>query len=197
MPRPSRIHEQRRELLPVVADVFAELGYRGTTTRILAKRCGVEQMILYRLWDGKRAMFSAAIDFLFERRMGEVADVLKGRRSGKGVEDRLIDHFAGHMKAGGLYRLVFAALAEADNPGVRAAMERMYRNFQGFVEGHVRARRGRKPGRGAPPAQDTAWAIMGLATMLNILTHLNMTTSGERRRVFSRVVRYLLGGPRG
>lgn len=41
MPRPSRLPEKRRELLPTVARAFAELGYRRATTAELARRCGV------------------------------------------------------------------------------------------------------------------------------------------------------------
>src|SRR5438132_3322579 len=67
MARPSQTSQKRRELLPVVARAFAELGYRRTTTADLARRCGVRENILYRLWPDKRAMFIASIEYVFER----------------------------------------------------------------------------------------------------------------------------------
>ena len=36
MPRPSQIDEQRKRLLPIVCEVFSELGYHRTTTAELA-----------------------------------------------------------------------------------------------------------------------------------------------------------------
>ena len=50
MPRPNQSDQRRRELLPVVTDAFAELGYRRTSTAELAERCNVRVNILYRLW---------------------------------------------------------------------------------------------------------------------------------------------------
>ena len=49
MARPSQSPEKIKELLPVVARAFAELGYRRTTTADLARRCGVRENVLYRL----------------------------------------------------------------------------------------------------------------------------------------------------
>jgi AcrR family transcriptional regulator len=66
MPRPSQISRKRQELLPIVARAFAELGYRRATTAELARRCGVPQNILYRIWPDKKAMFIAAIDYVYE-----------------------------------------------------------------------------------------------------------------------------------
>ena len=37
MPRPSRQDERRREVLPILAQAFAELGYRKAPTAELAK----------------------------------------------------------------------------------------------------------------------------------------------------------------
>jgi len=70
MARPSQITEKRREMLPIVARVFAELGYRRTTTAELAQRCGVQENILYRLWPDKKAMFIAAIGYVYDLSVG-------------------------------------------------------------------------------------------------------------------------------
>ena len=66
MPRRNQTNEKRRELLPIVARAFAERGYRRTTTAELAERCGVQENILYRLWPDKKAMFIAAIGYVYD-----------------------------------------------------------------------------------------------------------------------------------
>ena len=81
MPRPSQSNEKRRQLLPVVARTFAELGYRRVTTAELAKRCNVRENILYRLWPDKKAMFVAAIDYGNSAGCRTIA--LSGRDRGK------------------------------------------------------------------------------------------------------------------
>ena len=67
MPRISQIDEKRKELLPIVAQTFAELGYRRATTAELALRCEVRENILYRIWSDKKAMFIASIDYVYEQ----------------------------------------------------------------------------------------------------------------------------------
>ena len=41
-----RIEQRRRELAPLLARAFAELGYRRATTAELAVRCGVQEKAL-------------------------------------------------------------------------------------------------------------------------------------------------------
>ena len=41
MPRPNQTAQRRKQLLPVIARAFAELGYRRATTAELAQRCKV------------------------------------------------------------------------------------------------------------------------------------------------------------
>src|SRR5262245_36518789 len=66
MPRPSQVNEKRRELIPIIARAFVELGYRRASTAELASRCKVRENILYRLWPDKKTMFIAAINYVYE-----------------------------------------------------------------------------------------------------------------------------------
>ena len=43
-----------------------DLGYRRATTAELARCCVVQENTLYRLWPDKRAMFIAALDFVYQ-----------------------------------------------------------------------------------------------------------------------------------
>ena len=84
MARPSQIDEQRKRLLPLVCQVFSELGYHRTTTAELAQRCGVRENILYRLWRDKKAMFLAAITDIFQTRSEQWAEILAERPTSEG-----------------------------------------------------------------------------------------------------------------
>jgi len=84
MARPSRIAEKRRELLPIVARAFSELGYRRATTAELARRCGVRENILYRIWADKKAMFIEAISYVYELAAG--IWIAQARKSPPGSE---------------------------------------------------------------------------------------------------------------
>lgn len=49
MAYPSKIEQRRKEFMPKVAAAFIELGYRGTTSAQLARRCGVRENVRYRV----------------------------------------------------------------------------------------------------------------------------------------------------
>ncbi|HZL99142.1 MAG TPA: TetR/AcrR family transcriptional regulator, partial [Planctomycetota bacterium] len=174
MPRHSRIAEKRRELLPIVATAFAELGYRRASTAELARRCRVQELILYRLWRDKKAMFLAAIEHVFERSLSAWTVQLARRPAGQDALAALIEYEAGHHGEHGLYRIVFAGLGECDDPDVRAALRGMYSRFHRFVVGQIDGRpagRGRRDAR-ALDAAEAAWALVGLGTVTSIVREL-------------------------
>ena len=164
MPRPSQIDDRRKELLPVVAKAFSELGYRRATTAELAERCDVRETILYRLWDDKRAMFLAAIDGLYERRMTEFRKALRKPRGNGSDMERMIDHVTELLGKDDLYRIIFAGLAENDDPEIQRALKRMYKNYHGVIEEHIADHRADASRSGIPNDADSAWAIIGLVT---------------------------------
>ena len=137
MPRPNQTDEQRKKLLPIVCQVFSELGYRRTTTADLAERCGVRENILYRLWPDKKAMFLAAIDDIFQRRAEMWGRLLADNTAVDRVAERLVRYEAKHQGEFGFYRVVFTALAETDDADIRSALTGMYRRFQQLVKRHV------------------------------------------------------------
>ncbi|MHB1033040.1 MAG: TetR/AcrR family transcriptional regulator [Pirellulales bacterium] len=195
MPRPNQTDQQRKKLLPIVCQVFSELGYRRATTAELAARCGVRENILYRLWPDKKAIFVAAIDDLFHRR-GEVwADLIARQPDPEQATKRLVAYEARHQGEFGFYRVVFTALAETDDPEIRDALVRMYRGFHDLVKRQVEVGRGKGTRKlSALPADAAAWALIGLATVSNISRLLELLTPRKREQVFAAIAEYLVEG---
>ncbi|MFO0895633.1 MAG: helix-turn-helix domain-containing protein [Phycisphaerales bacterium] len=207
MPRPSQLAEKRRALLPTVAKAFSELGYRRATTGELAARCGVGENILYRLWPDKKAMFIAAIGYVYDLSAESWLRVLSRPDGERSTASRLLAHEADAMGTQGHHRIVFAGLNETDDPEIRAALAGMYQRYQSFVRDQVmthrqhqgrerpsRARSARPaPARAASEdATARAWAVIGLATVANITRELGLLDDASRRRVMARMGNLLL-----
>ncbi|WP_107097952.1 TetR/AcrR family transcriptional regulator [Streptomyces atriruber] len=78
--------EERRESVIRAAMVeFARGGYNGTSTEVIAKRVGVSQPYLFRLFPGKRAIFLAAS----ERCCQEVTEVFRQASEGLDGQEAL------------------------------------------------------------------------------------------------------------
>ena len=54
--------DRRKAIVDTAAQLFAEVGFRGGTTRELAKRVGVTEPVLYEHFQTKRDLYAAIID---------------------------------------------------------------------------------------------------------------------------------------
>jgi AcrR family transcriptional regulator len=192
MARPNLTAEKRVALMPIVARAFAELGYRRTTTAELARRCAVQENILYRLWPDKKSMFVAAIEYVYELSEQTWRNLLTDDDSGETAAHRLLKYEAAHHGEFGHYRIVFAGLSETDDPDIRSALSRMYARFQQFIGQQIAAHR-EDPRSASPSPELLAWAVVGVGTVANIVRELGLTTERERRDLIDQVGRFLLG----
>ena len=193
MGRPNQSEARREAFLPIVAIAFSELGYRRTTTAELARRCDVQETVLYRLWPDKRAMFVAAVEYVYQASEAAWEELLaQPDPKGRSAAERLIDHEAEHLGEFGLHRIVFAGLSESDDEEIRDAMRAMYRRFQRFILRHVKEHR---ESAGANDAGQAAWALLGLGTVANIARELELFSDGQRARLVRDQGRVILDGP--
>ena len=193
MARPNQTTERRKQLIPIVARTFAELGYRRATTAELARRCDVQENILYRLWPDKKAMFIAAIDYVYDLSVMLWQRLLCEGDGQSSAAQRLLAYESKHHGEFGHYRIVFAGLNETDDPDIRAALARMYKRYERFVQRQIAAHRGEEDGP-LPPAALTAWAVIGLGTVANIVRELGLVSERRRVRLIGDVGRFLLDG---
>lgn len=205
MPRPNQSADKRRELIPIVAAAFAELGYRRSTTAELARRCGVRENVLYRLWPSKRDMFIASIAFVFENAAGLWQGIVAERadrgdraasagRKGVSAAEKILAFETRHHGEHGRYRVVFAGLNETHDEAIRAALSKMYKDFAAFLERQIRDHRRARNLPDEPAAELAAWALIGLGTVSDVLRELRLVSESTRRRMFEDVGRALLRG---
>ncbi|MGA2259470.1 MAG: TetR/AcrR family transcriptional regulator [Thermoguttaceae bacterium] len=194
MPRPSQIDQQRKRLLPIVCQVFNQLGYQRTTTAELAQRCKVRENILYRLWRDKKAMFLAATDDIFQRRAERWEQILAERPAPEQATEAMVAYEAKHQGDFGFYRVVFTALVEADDPEICKAIAGMYRHFHERICKLIETNRDGDTSPAALPADATAWAMIGVATVSNIIRKLELLRPRQREEMFARTAKYLVRG---
>ncbi|MHC4953338.1 MAG: TetR/AcrR family transcriptional regulator [Planctomycetota bacterium] len=195
----SQANERRREFVPILARAFAEMGYRRATTAELARRCDVQETILYRLWPEKKAMFIAAIEYVYDLSTKKWEELLAVEGDGMTAAERILQYEAEHHGEFGLYRVLFAGLSEADDDEIQQALFRMYGRYQAFVERRVLDHRKTKAGKadrnaGVAPADLTAWAIVGMGTVTSIARELGLLSPKNRKRLWEQVGRVLLEG---
>ncbi len=196
MPRPNQSDQRRAELVPVIAKSFADLGYRRATTAALAKRCGLRENQLYRLWPNKKAMFLASIDFLYEYSAEKWRELLTAD-DGLSPAERILNWEGAQRGKSGLHRITFAGLSETDDPEVHEALRTMYRRFHRFVIKQVREYRESLGLEDHPDAALSAWAVIGLGMMTNINHELGLLNSAKQKKFLHDIGMQLLHGDAG
>jgi AcrR family transcriptional regulator len=185
------------ELLPRIAQAFADSGYRRTTTAGLARRCSVQENALYRLWPDKKSMFTACIDYIYEVSRSAWLRLLEQTPEGISAAEHLLQYEAGHLGELGMYRIVFAGLSETDDPDIRRHLRLMYRRFQRFISRQVENHRRAATERMRPGAEVAAWAIVGLGMVAYVGRELDLLSAGERELLVREAGRLLLEGRKG
>ncbi|WP_369183832.1 TetR/AcrR family transcriptional regulator [Streptomyces sp. Y1] len=114
--------EERRESVVRAAMIeFARGGYHGTSTEAIARRVGVSQPYLFRLFPGKQAIFSAAAERCIEetwRAFDEASAGLSGEEAAEamgGAYLALVEDREQLMMQMQLYVSVFAARAAGED----------------------------------------------------------------------------------
>lgn len=193
MARPNKSSERRSELILILARTFADLGYRRTTTAELAGRCGVRENILYRLWPDKRAMFVAALDYVYQLAEETWDKLLAQADDSASPAEFILEYESTHHGEFGLYRIVFAGLSETDDSEIAAALKRLYGRFHRFIQKQVKAHRDGVAGSAPTDPALVAWAIVGQGTVANIGRELSLLSARSRKRLVGEVGRALLG----
>ena len=160
-----RASDRRRQLLETAADVFARLGYHGTTTAELARAAGVTEPVLYQHFPGKLELFATLID--------EVgAEVIHAwQRALEGVSDPqqrlsilLAGNPAAHQRGSGVYRVIFHAMTESrSDDDILKPLRRHLRQLHTFIAGELKAAQAAGIVRRDFTAPALAWTLMHLA----------------------------------
>ena len=83
----------RRNLLDAAAELFAQRGYRGTTTRDIAEAAGITERTLFRHFDTKADIFRAAVITPVEAFVAEFASGWRQRDRGSRATDVEVAEF--------------------------------------------------------------------------------------------------------
>lgn len=181
---------RKDELLPILVATFAELGYRRATTSALARRCQVQETILYRIWPDKKSMFVDAIDYVADNNLRIYREVMEHAAGSGNPAEALLAYESRHIGEFHNYRIVFAALSETSDPDIQHALQRAYRRIHTFLV-EVVARHTADTGVNAGPV---SWGLIGVGTIMTILDDLGLMEGRERAEVIRQIGMLLLQG---
>ena len=73
--------ERREEILDAALQEFAQRGLHGASTEDIARRAGISQPYVFRLFGTKKALFTAVVDRCFRQTHEMFARAAEGKRA--------------------------------------------------------------------------------------------------------------------
>ncbi len=127
--------ERRRAVLDAARVEFAQHGFHGASTDAIARRAGISQPYLFRLFGSKKGLFLAVNDVCFQQTL----DLFRAAASGKSGRDALdaIGHAYGELIESDRTMLqgqLQAYSAAVNDEEIRAAVARGYSRLVDYVE---------------------------------------------------------------
>lgn len=156
---------RRLQLLDTAARCFAEYGYRGTTTAMLAKEAGITVPILYRHFADKHDLFIALIESVGHQVVESWREATRGIPSPLGqLREILVRNPAtAEPTVQRVYRLMFHASTEFTEPEIQVAIREHYKTCLRFLSKTVRSAQQAGEVRNDVDADTLAWHAMYLA----------------------------------
>lgn len=191
MARPSKARQRREQLRPVIAEAFADLGYRRATTAEIARRCELQEIQLFRIWPDKKSMFLDAIDHVHASAMDWWAQLVAEGDADRSAAERILAEEARRHGESRLYRIVFAGLNESDDPDIRAALRNLFKRFHAFVTDRVAEHRTDRESA-TDDAGEAAWAIIGLGLVADVRREMHFGSAQDRQRTWEVAGQQLL-----
>jgi AcrR family transcriptional regulator len=125
---------ERREMVLEAAVVdFAVHGLAGTSTEDVARRAGISQPYLFRLFPTKKALFLALVERCF-RRVEDAFAAAAGDRTGEEALMAMADAYELLLNDRTLLLLQMQAYAACDDPEIRATTRAGYKQLWELTE---------------------------------------------------------------
>jgi AcrR family transcriptional regulator len=113
---------------------FARGGLEGTSTEAIARRAGISQPYLFRLYPTKKALFIASLDAGFERIIDTFEQAAKGLED-EDVLEALGEAYMDLLQDRNLLLIQLHAYAACSDPDIRAATRRAFRRMWSAISG--------------------------------------------------------------
>jgi len=160
--------EERREaVLDAALDEFAARGLHGGSTETIARRAGISQPYVFRLFGTKKALFKGVIARCFRETLEVFQRAAEGRRGIEALE--AIGEAYGELLAENPSRLrgQMQAYAACEDPDIREVVRNGFGDLHAYVERVS----------GLPPTDVSAFFARGM--LFNVVASMGLIEAGE------------------
>ena len=158
---------RREEILDAALAVFAEQGLHGSSTEEVARRAGISQPYVFRLFGTKKRLFTAVIARCFRQTLERFQQAAEGKR-GEEALHAIGEAYAELLATDRVYlRSQMQAYAACDDAEIRETVRNGYGDLVAYVE--------RVSGADAP----TISVFFAQGMLMNVLSSMQLSNPSE------------------
>ncbi len=159
--------DRREEILTAALGVFAEQGLHGASTDEIARRAGISQPYVFRLFGTKKELFAAVVARCFRQTLAVFQTAAEGKR-GEAALQAIGDAYAALLDGDGAYlRAQMQAYAACGDPELRSVVRDGYGDLVAYVERVS----------GLPPVEISRFFATGM--LMNVLSSMHLDNPAE------------------
>jgi AcrR family transcriptional regulator len=159
--------DRRSAVLDAALVEFAEAGYAGTSTEDIARRAGISQPYLFRLFGTKKDLYIASVGRCFRETLElfqRAAEGLRGEAALHAIGAAYMEQLQSNRT---WLRAQMQAYAASEDVDIRAAVRAGYGDLVAYVR--------RVSGADGP----TIWQFFATGMLLNVLAAMHVTDAPE------------------
>jgi AcrR family transcriptional regulator len=159
--------DRREAVLDAALVEFAESGYVGTSTEDIARRAGISQPYLFRLFGTKKELYIASVGRCFRETIELFQRAAEGHRGEEALQ--AIGHaYMEQLQTNRTWlRAQMQAYAASEDPEIRAVVRAGYGDLVAYVR------------RVSGAEWDVVWRFFSTGMLLNVLASLHVTDAPE------------------
>ena len=163
--------ERREEILDAALDVFARQGLHGASTEEIARRAGISQPYVFRLFGTKKELYIALVARCFRQTLEVMQQAAEGKR-GEDALQAIAGAYGALLQSDRMYlRAQMQAYASCEDPEIAAVCRHGYGDLVTYVERVS----------GASPEQISQFFAGGM--LLNVLASMDAPAEDWGRRL--------------
>jgi AcrR family transcriptional regulator len=164
----STAAERRDDVLDAALLEFAEHGYEGASTEDIARRAGISQPYLFRLFGTKKELFKASVARCLRETLELFQRAAEGKR-GEAALQAIGDAYVQQLESDRVrLRAQMNAYVASEDPEIRAVVRAGYGDLVAYVR--------RVSGADWP----TVWSFFATGMLLNVLASMHVDEDPEQ-----------------
>jgi AcrR family transcriptional regulator len=165
-PQRKSAEERRDDILDAALEEFAERGLHGASTEAIAKRAGISQPYVFRLFGSKKDLFKASTARCLRETLETFQRAAEGKR-GQEALDAMGDAYGELLVDRTRLRAQMQAYAACDDPDIREVVRNGFGDIVAYVERVS----------GLPEEEVTRFFAVGM--LMNVMASMDLWESPE------------------